>query len=324
MLENLKPYLGMLIAGFYALLLRLIFGIDFEGQFFDLFSITFVWLTPIIIGAIPFLFASRQDLKSWNYRITQPIYAVLVFFFLCFMTRIEDLICLVVLAIPYCLAAMIGGFLLSALVMKFRDKKGQVYSIFLIPFIFAPLEQSFTPANNSFSVSTKIIINANPEIVWQNIIRVRQIEDTEYREGFFNYAGIPRPLYAELDKDSIGATRIGHFEGGLKFVEKVSSWNKNKEIRFNIMVVPSTIRHTVFDQHILKGNHFKFLNAKYQLNKLTKGQTELILTSSYELNTNINSYASLWGNEFLIDFQERLLEVIKTRCEDSVIVQKSN
>ncbi|MFT3704711.1 MAG: hypothetical protein QM802_20265 [Agriterribacter sp.] len=77
--------------------------------------------------------------------------------------------------------------------------------------------------------------------------------EKEYNKGFLNYAGIPRPLFAELDKDTVGAKRIGHFEGGLMFEEKVTSWKRNQEkIAFDITVVPSSIRETVFDQHILK------------------------------------------------------------------------
>ncbi|MDI9311215.1 MAG: hypothetical protein QM535_13450 [Limnohabitans sp.] len=113
----------------------------------------------------------------------------------------------------------------------------------------------------------------------------------------------------------MGAKRVGHFEGGLQFVETVNSWERNKYIGFDIVVVPSSIRETIFDEHILRGNHFKFLNASYTLKPLPSGQTELILSSSYELNSKINSYASYCGDQLLTDFQERLLEVIKARCD---------
>jgi hypothetical protein len=114
----------------------------------------------------------------------------------------------------------------------------------------------------------------------------------------------------------IGATRVGHFEGGLKFMEKVTSWERNRHIGFDISVILSSIRQTVFDQHILKGNHFKFLQADYMLTPLSNGQTELTLRSSYQLNTKVNAYASYCGNQLVTDFQERLLQVIKTRCDN--------
>lgn len=213
------------------------------------------------------------------------------------------------------LGAVTVGVIAGEIIERIKDKRGIIYSIVLIPFIASPIEQQFKIPTNSYSVTTKVRINAQPEIIWKNIIRVKTIDSKEYTKGFFNYAGIPRPLYAELDKDTLGAVRIGHFEDGLKFIEKVTSWDRNKHIGFDISVVPSSIRQNVFDQHILKGNHFRFLNADYTLEKLQNGQTELTLSSSYELNTNINWYASYCGNKLLTDFQERLLQVIKKRCD---------
>lgn len=314
MAKKLKPYFGVLLSGLYALLLRFVFGLSFLNGIFDLFSISFVWLIPFVIGTIPFFFAPREKLSRWTYRVAAPTLAILVFFIFCFITRVEDLICLVILAFPYFLAAIVGGLLVGGLVMRYRDKKGVLYSFMLLPFIASLIEQQIATAPKPYSVVTKVLINASAEKIWQNIVRVSEIEESEYTKGFFNYAGIPRPLYAELNKDTLGATRIGHFEGGLKFMEKVTSWDRNKHIAFDISVVPSSIRQTVFDQHILKGSHFSFLNAAYGLKKFPNGQTELVLRSSYELNTNINGYASFWGNQLLTDFQERLLQVIKARC----------
>jgi hypothetical protein len=316
MKEFIKKNAGIIIGAIYALILRLVFDIDGLDEAFSLFSVTFIWVTPIIIGLIPLLYANQEQLSGWSYRISSPIWTVVIFFLLCFLTRIEDLICLWVILIPYMLGASIAGLIAGEIILRRKDKKGTFYSIILIPFIASPIEQQFSKPVQSFNVTTNIIINAKPDSIWKNIIRVSEIKESEYKSGFFNYAGIPRPLYAELDRDTIGATRIGHFDGGLKFIEKVSAWDKNKEISFNIQIIPSTIRETVFDQHILKGDHFKFLNATYRLFELPNGKTQLSLSSSYELKTNINSYASFCGNQLLTDFQERLLNVIKTRCDN--------
>jgi hypothetical protein len=314
MTEFLKRIAGIITGAVYALVLRLVFNIRGLDEAFSLFSVTFIWITPIIIGLIPLFYASTEQLKNWRFRISSPVWTVVVFFILCFLTRIEDLICLWVILIPYMLGAVTVGLIAGEIIERIKSKKSVLYSIILIPFIASPLEQQFKPPTNSYSVITKVTIDAKPETIWQNIVRVSEIDEKEYNKGFFNYAGIPRPLFAELDKDTLGATRVGHFEGGLKFIEKVITWHRNKHIAFDISVVPSSIRQTVFDQHILRGNHFKFLNAAYELKELQNGQTELTLSSSYELQTNINSYASFCGNQLLTDFQERLLEVIKARC----------
>lgn len=312
----IRNNVGIILGALYALVLRLVFNIRGLDEAFSLFSVTFIWVTPVIIGLIPLFLASNEQLRNWGFRISSPIWTVVVFFLLCFLTRIEDLICLWVILIPYMLGALTCGLIAGGLILKVRKRKGVLLSLVLLPFFISPIEQQFVSPTKSYNVLTKVLINSSSDVIWQNIIRVPHIKEKELVKGFFNYAGIPRPLYAELSHDTLGAIRKGHFEGGLTFIETVKTWQKYKRIGFDIKVIPSSIRPTVFDQHILKGNHFKFLNAEYSLRQISEGQIELTLKSSYELSTKINFYASFCGNQLLTDFQERLLRVIKTRCEE--------
>lgn len=314
-----KSYGGIIAGAIYALMLRLVFNI---GEFgFSLFSVTFVWITPIVIGIIPLWYASNAQLNDWWFRVSRPVWTVLVFFTFCFLTRIEDLICLWIMLIPYALGALTCGLIAGAVIKRIRQRRGTFYTLILLPFLLCHAEEQLEKQANQYTVTTRVSIDARPETIWKNIIRVRRIDEQEYTKGFFNYAGIPRPLYAELDRDTLGATRTGYFEGGLKFIEKVSRWDRNKHIAFEITVDPSSIRQTVFDQHVLTGEHFRFLNAAYALRPLRNGQTELILTSSYRMSTHINAYGAYCGNQLLEDFQERLLRVLKTRCENEAPVK---
>lgn len=311
-------YGGVIIGSIYGLVMRLFFGLPFDWpgfHFADLFSITFIWVVPIVIGIIPMIFATKEQLALNSYRISRPILTVFFFFIIAFWTGKEDMICIVIISIPFLIAAGVGGFIFAKVMEKRKNRNGVLYSLFLLPLLSGFIEEGFETPSQTYQVSTVIVINSTPETIWENVIRVKEINQAEYKKGFFNYAGIPRPLYAELDIDTIGATRIGHFEGGLTFKETVTDWQRNRRVAFNIVVTPSTIRQTIFDQHILKGDHFTFLNASYELEPLYNGRTRLTLSSTYKLDTQINGYSSLWGRVLLTDFQERLLEVIKKRCD---------
>lgn len=312
----ISKYAGILVGAAYGFGLRLAFNMpENHFSFTDLFSITFIWIVPFLIGMIPMFFASQAQLNNALYRVLTPCITVLFFFIFCFITRVEDIICIIIIAGPFMFAAMIGGAIIGNLLLKYRKSKNTFYSVLMLPFICGMIEEQFKMPSGVYHVDTVTIINASPQNIWPHVVRVDQIHADEYRKGFFNYAGIPQPLYAELDKDTVGATRIGHFEGGLKFIETVNHWERNKKVSFDIAVAPSTIRNTVFDKHILMGNHFKFISASYTLKKINDHQTELCLSSSYKLDTRINQYATLWGNALLSDFQQRLLGVIKLRCE---------
>ncbi len=309
-------YGGILIGGLYGLLMRIFFDVGYKTlNFADLFSITFVWIVPIIVGLTPLIFSSREDLGMMMYRVLRPILSVLTFFVFCFITRLEDIICLIIIAIPFLIVAGISGVIFGGVILRNRKKKGILYSIFLFPVLAGIIEPNFPTPTENFETTSSILINADKNDVWSNIVRVNKIDETEYKKGFFNYAGIPRPLFAELDKDTLGGTRIGHFDGGLKFEEKITGWNKHDSVTFDIKIIPSTTNRTIFERHILNGRHFKFLNATYKLRANNIGQTELLLTTKYQMDTKINFYGEFWGQHLLTDFQERLISVIKNRCE---------
>lgn len=189
--------------------------------------------------------------------------------------------------------------------------------MFFLPFITGIIEPNFPTPSENFETTSSIIISSDRSEIWKNIVRVAEIKDTEYKKGFFNYAGIPRPLYAELNKDTLGGIRVGHFDGGLKFEEKIINWNKEKSVTFDIKIIPSTTNTTIFERHMFNGEHFKFLNATYKLENINNSQTKLLLTTQYQLDTKINFYGQFWGRQLLTDFQCRLLSVIKNRCENN-------
>jgi hypothetical protein len=263
----------------------------------------------------PLLFSPKEDLTKFDVRIFRPALSVLTFFILCLWTGHEDIVCILIISLPFLIVAGLAGIIFGGIILRYRERKGILYSILFIPFISGIIEPAFPTPTKQFETTSRIIINSGKSEIWNKIVRVDTIQEKEYKKGLFNFAGIPRPLYAELDRDTIGGIRIGHFEGGLQFQENIIEWNRNDSVAFDIKIIPSTTIQTVIERHILNGQHFKFLNAKYRLKEISGNQTELSLTTKYQLITNINFYGEFWGRLLLKDFQDRLISVIKNRCE---------
>ncbi|MDI9311216.1 MAG: hypothetical protein QM535_13455 [Limnohabitans sp.] len=160
-----KNNAGIIVGAIYALTLRLIFNIRGLDEAFSLFSITFIWLTPIAIGLIPLFYATDEQIKDWKFRVSSPVCTVIVFFLLCFLTRIEDLICLWVILIPYMLGALTCGLIVGATIQKRRRSKGTLLTIIILPFLTCPIEQQFSTPTNSYTVITRITINATPQTI---------------------------------------------------------------------------------------------------------------------------------------------------------------
>lgn len=122
---------GILIGGLYGLLMRIIFGLNFKGDFADLFSITFVWLVPIIVGLTPLMFSTKEDLSRIEYRFLKPILAVLTFFILCYWAGREDIICILIISIPFLIVAGISGVILGGSIIRYRQKKRNfIFNVF--------------------------------------------------------------------------------------------------------------------------------------------------------------------------------------------------
>lgn len=302
--------IGIIIGIVYGLITRYAFG-----EKATLASITYLFIIPTILGFIPLMFADNDQLKSYKNIIFIPWLTVATFFLTMFLIGIEEFICLLILAGPFFILGTIGAFIYRLIQINRQKNRGKLLTLVLFPFILAPVEEYIKSPSAIFKIESEVIISATPETIWENIVEVKTIQKSEFNSGIFNEIGIPRPISATVDKKEPGAQRIGNFEGGLKFFETIIKYEPNEIVSFDITVAPKSISSNVFDQHVLNGNYFTFVDAAYELTDLSNGQVKLKLSSNYQLTSKINFYGKFWGDIILKDFQDRLLEVIEKRCE---------
>lgn len=310
-----RPELKLLIVGIgfgviYALVTRLVFG-----ELVTLASITYLFIVPAVLGFVPFLFADEEQLRSYRSIVFIPWLTVGSFFIVLMVVGGEDVACLVLLAAPFLALASIGAFLYRLFVIRRKKRASRLYTIALLPFLLAPVEELITRPSEVYIVASEVTISATTNTVWENIVEVKHIRSDEYEGGFFNDIGIPRPISASVDSGAVGGQRIGNFEGGLRFVETIKRFDPQRAVSFDITVDPRSVRPRAFDQHVLNGNYFTFVDATYELTPLANGQVKLQLFSKYQLTSTVNLYGKMWGDIILMDFQDRLLHVIKKRCE---------
>jgi hypothetical protein len=311
-MKHFKQYIGIILGALYGLALRFIAEIYNDGV--EVFSITFTFIVPLIISIIPILYHSSELYKSKSKSFGYPLLSVFLFFFLTYFTRLEDLGCLVIIAVPFMFVAGIVG-IITGFIIKYRLKNKKLYSIVLLPFVLIPIENILPDTTDFYSVQSKTVINQNPETIWDNIIEVPEISENEYEKGFFYYIGIPRPLYSKLENKDGKIYRIGYFSEGLQLYETISEQRENEFVNFKIDIENSILRDTPTDQHVLKGNYLKFENISYQLNPIDENKTELILTCDYKITSKMNFYADFWAEKIIKDFEVRLLQVLKNKME---------
>lgn len=279
-------------------------------------SIAYIFIMPIILGAIPVLFSTKEQLKSyWNYLLL-PWGITLTFFVLSFVSGFEGMICLVIIVAPFLLLGTLGAFVFRLIKLKREGKQTPLYSTLLLPFLFLVYESYFPATDQFHTVTTTMEVNADHSKVWDNLKNVKNIQPRELKTHFVHLIGVPKPLNGELDKEGIGGTRSITWEKGIKFQEIIKAWNSGKQFTYDIKVDPKSIPPTTLDEHVMiGGRYFDVVEGGYKIDSIAPEKSLVKLTCKYRVTTNLNFYSKLWADFILNDFNETILEVIKKRSE---------
>lgn len=312
-MNHKSQYLGIFFGVVYGLIIRLLGDTEKFVEFYNIYSISFLWITPIIIALFPILFASNQIYKSKTKLFFYPIITIILFLITALITRIEDLVCLLIIGFPFLLVAGLIGILLGTFV-KDRINKN-IYSIILIPLLLNPIENLIPNKEQIYNVSSEIVIKRKPADIFPNLLSVPAISENEYTNGFYQIIGIPRPISSEILINENEMYRIGHFTDDLKLYEYVSEIQVNRFVNFKIDLSKSQLRNTPTDQHLLESNYFNFENINYTLKPVSENETKIILNCEYKIGSKMNFYANFWANSIIVDFEKRLLESIKLKLE---------
>lgn len=321
MVKSKYPVLFViLIASLYALIVRLIFGAKFLGDFLEIMSVSFLVFVPFSISILTIVLSPRQLSESYLFRIFGPCIPVIVFLILTTFLNIEGLICWIMAFPVFIIVAALSGLLTGFVVdsVRGRSVRLSVFVIILLPFLLSPLEQQIKIEPQSYRVNTSIEINSTPEKIWSNVVRVREISESEDNGKLSKFMGFPRPIKAELDSLGIGGKRKAIFSGGLVFDEKVFYYDHQKKMSFSIKPVTEQIPASTLDEHVtVGGKYFTVLDGTYELEKISENKYKLILYSHFQMNTTFNFYSGLWSKWIMEDIQDNILHIIKNRCENN-------
>ncbi|HKO92262.1 MAG TPA: hypothetical protein VJU61_13955 [Polyangiaceae bacterium] len=304
-----KPYLlGSVLGLLYGVLARLIGG----SVSFFLFSCAFILLVPLVMGYLSVLSLTGA---TWWEKLWVPCIPWLLAVGMAWLVGAEGTICIVLATPVALLASIIGGFLAPT---ELGQSRPMLPILVLLPAVVAPIEDRIELAPEVRAVRNEIEIAAPPEVVWEHIREVRTISRAEHGDSFFNAIGFPRPLQAKLAGSGVGAVREASFEGGVLFLERVTAWQERERLAFDIRANTADIPPTTLDPHVVVGSrYFDVLDGEYLLEVARPGVTRIQLTSHHRLTTTLEPYAHLWSDAILSSVQERILRVIRSRCERS-------
>lgn len=282
--------------------------------------LSFIIFVPFILGTLIAYYPPAGLQQSKIYAFLAPL-GIFLLFTGVVAIFLEELLFCILIASPIIL---IGSLLGSYFGRKTRDKKPpnddapggsamMMLVLLALPFMSAPLELLFVPETAVYTVETSITITADSDTVWQNIIRVPEIQPDEQSRSWFHFLGVPRPLEATLDGEGVGSLRVGYFEDGLAFRETVTEWQPNQRIAFS--VEPQYTTETLTALRQVGAGVYDIRRATYRIEPLADGRVTLHLQSEYSLTSHLNGYGRFWFDPVMADFQSYVLEIVKQRSE---------
>jgi hypothetical protein len=306
----MKQYLGILLSIVYALIIRLLGG----WELIEINSISFLIFTPMALGFIPFFFSGKGYRRSWWKAVLFPLISVILFLLLAVVTKLEDLLCLLIIGYPYLLISILVSIGLFFLTWEKKDQtiKKQAISILLVPVVLGMIEKQVPKYTTEHQISNEIIINQPDSVVWKNLFAVPDLREVNTPSAL-NSFGVPQPTHSTYDPKT--NMRLGYFENGIVLHESVIERKTNRKLSFAIDVDRSELNVSPTVDHVLKNKSLEFKYIGYELKRLDDGKTVLKLTTSYFIHSNIPFYGKMWSTSIVNDFEQHLLESLKKVLE---------
>lgn len=315
-----KTLIPILAALLFAFIMYFLFGLNSLSALYGVMSIAFLLAVPFGVGVITIYLLPVEKIQNKTYSFFLPWIPIFGFFILTILLAVEGWACWLMILPVFLLAASLGGLTGRYFKLK-KYNKGNTYIsvLLLLPLAISPVEHWVGAIPGRYEAYTFIDIKAPTKAtIWNNVTRVRAINQDQDKGWLTRTLGFPRPIRAELNYCGVGGYRKAVFDKGLVFHEQVLYYEDERRMDFSIKAHPYEIPSTTMDKHVvIGGDYFDVLNGTYVLQPLGNNNYRLHLYSHFKLTTTFNFYASWWAGWIMKDIQNNILQVIKQRVEKS-------
>lgn len=268
---------------------------------------------PMLMGATSAFVFNRPTPRGYLASIGIGAFSVLVGGCGLLLFALEGIICIAMsfpLLVPL---GALGGFMGKAIADLTEKPRADWAAGFLLLPACAGLEAMLLEATE-YEVRTSVVIDANPQVVWNQVIDFPDLTD---EPAWYFRMGIASPERARIEGHGVGAVRYCEFSTGT-FVEPITHWEPARRLAFDVTDQPapmfelSPYRH-VHPPHLdgyLRSNRGEFL-----LVDLPGERTRLEGTTWYEFDMFPQWYWTLWSDALIHRIHARVLGHIKELCE---------
>lgn len=306
------------IATAYVLLWAALGNLADHDSLFSTMRIAFLIALPTAICAFVTFVLDPMGRRSFNFYVLVPCALVMVSMAAAIIVFKEGAICIIMLMPLWGVAAGLGGLLAYWISNRLSPRAGRIHAnaLLILPLIVMQIEHMVPPTLRTHNVVSEITINANAKDVWPLLM---QLDDLSPDEGQWNFtqniAGIPRPRSAIVTSVNGTLVRKARWGDNIRFEEHIDHLVEGQSIGWTFVFPDDSLR-LYTDRHISpEGPAVHIKRGGYRLEALADNRSRLILTTQYQSQSHLWLYGQLWGNVFLGDVQDNVLQIIKDRAE---------
>ncbi|GGY28720.1 hypothetical protein [Pseudoduganella albidiflava] len=300
----------------YGLTLRLMFTWELLDGVLEIVSTAFLVVAPLCVGALAVFMMGGEQRITVGQALRVSAHAMMWFLLAMLVLFLEGIICLVLVAPVYFVAAMIGGAVARWFIHRGMASRGTLSAFAILPLLAGPFEAAQDPVQSEQVIVDSIRIAAPPEIVFDQLAQVRDIRPDELGFSFLHLIGLPRPVAADMHGEGSGAVRISRWEKNVRFEEVITTWNRPYAMHYRFHIPPGSIPRDALDRHVeMGGEYFTVIDGGYDLARTSDGGTLLTLRTRFANRSQLKLYGNLWGKMVLHDFHGSILGLIRSRAE---------
>ena len=318
-LPRLLPFAGWwaLFAGVLAgLVLRLLFS-GKAGSPYASTMAAFIYLSPMIVGAVTVYVAETRQRRTWGYYFWAPFVANILYVLGTLLVMIEGWICAVVILPLFAALGSLGGLIMGAVCRATNWPKQAVLGLSVLPLVLGFVETDMPFPDRFGAVERTTVVHATPERIWRQILNAPDIKPEEVNRAWLFRIGVPVPLAGVTRQTPEGPVRRVTMGKGIYFDEVITDWQEYRYLRWLYRFYKDSFPPDALDEHVeVGGEYFDLIETSYTLTPMDQ-QTELKVQMRYRVSTRFNWYAGPVAQLFLGNVAEANVRYYKNRSESS-------
>lgn len=275
----------------------------------------FIYLAPVVVGAVTVYVAERAQRRGWLYYFWAPFVANCLFVGGSLLVLIEGLICAIVIVPMFSVMGGLAGLAMGVVCRVTNWPRQAVYSIMSAPLLVAALGGQAVPPDRHDTTRRSVFVKAPPEVVWERLNRATGIQPAEFSASWASRIGVPMPLSGVTVATPAGLVRESKWDKAVHFDEPITHFEPGRYLRWTYRFAPDSFPPHALDDHVMIGGHYFDLEDTAFTLTPADGGTRLDIEANYRISTQFNFYAG-WVARLLIgNLLETGLTFYKNRSE---------